>query len=163
MTERVDSSISRLFATLGAEICYTTEGSIPTLDSALCAEPVTVRKSCVINVKAFKGDLHPSETNSIVVDFRDSEGRGPVQALSITGIEDSFSVTVPAHPDLAGREASTFRVTKAPEEDSGLADLWLSLKGDRVRFFILTPAGETIVVLEESIASDHIHLGLVCV
>ncbi|THF76219.1 S-layer homology domain-containing protein [Cohnella fermenti] len=66
-------------ATWGAELRYTLDGSVPVADSPLYTGPIAVSgQSTVVNVKAFMTGLHPSKTNSIMVDLRESaEGDGP--------------------------------------------------------------------------------------
>lgn len=64
--------------TPGAAIRYTLDGSLPTLSSKLYSGPVTVRRSGVLNVKAFKPGFHASCVNSLTVEMRDQEGQRPV-------------------------------------------------------------------------------------
>jgi hypothetical protein len=64
--------------TPGASIRYTLDGSIPTAGSTLYAGPVTVRRSGVLNAKAFKEGCLPSYVNSLGVELRNREGEGLV-------------------------------------------------------------------------------------
>lgn len=65
-------------ATPGAAIRYTLDGSVPTPTSPLYAGPLTVRRSGVINAKAFKDGAYPSYVNVLIADLRDPEGTPPV-------------------------------------------------------------------------------------
>ncbi|WP_020618718.1 S-layer homology domain-containing protein [Paenibacillus daejeonensis] len=66
-------------ATWGAELRYTLDGSVPDSSSILYTGPITVSdKSAVVNVKAFVAGMHPSKTNAVLVDLRETEeGEGP--------------------------------------------------------------------------------------
>ena len=58
-------TISLSCATEGANIYYTTDGSIPNiLASELYKEPFLINKSCTLNVKAFKPEYESSEVIS---------------------------------------------------------------------------------------------------
>jgi Concanavalin A-like lectin/glucanases superfamily/Chitobiase/beta-hexosaminidase C-terminal domain/Right handed beta helix region len=82
LVTRVDYSAGMRTYTLssrtpGATIRYTRDGSLPTASSTPCTGPITVRRSGVLNAKAFKAGSHASYVNSVVVELRDQEGAGP--------------------------------------------------------------------------------------
>ena len=53
----------QLTAENGAQIRYTTDGSIPTLDNSLpYSGPIEITESVVLRARAFQGGLHPSDT-----------------------------------------------------------------------------------------------------
>jgi hypothetical protein len=63
--------------TPGATIRYTLDGSLPTSTSTQYTGSVTVRRSGVLNVKAFKAGCYASYVNSVAVEMRDQEGECP--------------------------------------------------------------------------------------
>lgn len=65
-------------STPGATIRYTTDGSLPNASSPVYRRPIAVRRSGVLNVKAFKPGYWPSYVNSIAVELRKPEGSHPV-------------------------------------------------------------------------------------
>ncbi len=56
---------------------YTTDGSVPDASSQKVNGPIRITRSCALNVKAFADGMLPSHTNTLAVDMRDSEGKGP--------------------------------------------------------------------------------------
>jgi hypothetical protein len=64
--------------TPGTTIRYTLDGSLPTSSSAQYTGPVAVRRSGVLNAKAFKAGCYASCVNSLGVEMRDQEGQGLV-------------------------------------------------------------------------------------
>lgn len=98
-------------ATPGATIRYTTDASLPTATSPVYTRPIVVRRSGVLNVKAFKPGYWPSYVNSLAVELREREGqppaavwqRGrPAPALSrMASIADTFTVAFWVRPTRA--------------------------------------------------------------
>jgi hypothetical protein len=61
----------------GATIRYTMDGSLPNSSSPEYTQPITVKRSCALNAKAFIEGSYPSYDNCIVVEMRNSEGDSP--------------------------------------------------------------------------------------
>ena len=64
-------------ATPGATIRYTLDASLPTATSPVYSRPIVVNRSGVVNAKAFKDGCYPSYVNSLAMELREPEGRGP--------------------------------------------------------------------------------------
>ena len=96
--------------TPGAVIRFTTDGSLPDERSPICSRPIRLTRSCAINAKTFRAGMNPSYVNSIAVDLRDAEGRGPlsVQPSEPAGTSDTFTVAfwvTPTDQRASAREA----------------------------------------------------------
>ncbi|MCL5269859.1 MAG: chitobiase/beta-hexosaminidase C-terminal domain-containing protein, partial [bacterium] len=96
----------------GATIRYTLDGSLPTTASAVCDGPIAMRRSGVINAKAFLKGAYPSCVNSIAVELRDAEGRGPAAWWKLDEqdgdrIEDAAGAS---HGTLAGAARASGRL-----------------------------------------------------
>jgi hypothetical protein len=63
--------------TPGVEIHYTTNASLPSLSSPLYREPIVMKRSGVLNAKAFKNGFYPSYVNSLAVELRNPKAGGP--------------------------------------------------------------------------------------
>ncbi len=71
-------------ATPNAIMRYTTDGSLPDASSPKVTGPIRITRSCALNVKAFRDGMLPSYTNTLVVDLRDGEAKGPRAVVSTT-------------------------------------------------------------------------------
>ena len=105
-------SYTFLCETADADLRFTTDGSIPVSNSPCYLEPVTIFGSCIINMKAFKEGAFPSETNSILVDFREEE-RAHIHPCSTDETatehniitEEDFTISFFAGPDTSNLNA----------------------------------------------------------
>ncbi len=57
-------------ATPGATIHYTTDAGLPTQSSPVYTHPIVIRRSGVLNAKAFKKGYYPSYVNSLAINLR---------------------------------------------------------------------------------------------
>lgn len=64
-------------ATSGAVIRYTTDASLPSSSSPLYRGPIMMRRSGVLNAKAFKYGCYPSYVNSLAVELRHPKANTP--------------------------------------------------------------------------------------
>ena len=64
--------------TPGAVIRYTLDGSLPNPTSPRYQRPIAIKRSGVLNAKAFKDGCYPSYVDSLVVELRELEGGAPV-------------------------------------------------------------------------------------
>ena len=62
----------------GATIRYTLDGSLPTAASPIYEKPIEMRRSGIINAKAFKDGAYSSYVNSLAVEMRNAEQPDPV-------------------------------------------------------------------------------------
>lgn len=100
-------------ATPGATIRYTTDAGLPTEASPVYTRPIVVRRSGVLNVKAFKRGYWPSYVNSLAVELRRPEGKSPSvvwrpgrpapAADRLAAISDTFTVAFWVRPRGARR------------------------------------------------------------
>ncbi len=64
-------------ATPGAVIRYTTDASLPSPSSPIYRKPIVMKRSGVLNAKAFKNDSYPSYVNSLAVELRNPKSSAP--------------------------------------------------------------------------------------
>ncbi len=98
-------------ATPGATIRYTTDAGLPSASSPVYTRPIVVKRSGVLNVKAFKSGYWPSYVNSLAVELRASEGKPPTAtwqpgkpapaARRLAAIADTFTVSCWVRPTAA--------------------------------------------------------------
>lgn len=75
----------RFAAIPGAELRYTTDGSLPMPDSPLLPESVEFRRSGALNVTAFMAGRQRSPVSSHLIDLRDRSGSAPLHHLTAPG------------------------------------------------------------------------------
>lgn len=87
--EYVDLALAISVETPGASIRYTTDGSVPTEESPLYSEPLSLAEDCKVVAVGFKANYEPSDTVSYMFVYADHKVAAPViiydaEALRIT-------------------------------------------------------------------------------
>ncbi len=123
-------------ATEGAEIRFTLDGSVPTLDSPLYREPLVLSETTTIQARAFKKGFYPSQLSTLTI-VRAGEYRPPENPDGVAGGLDYhyYQGQWEKLPDFDSLEpvqsgtAQVFGVTPALDLDEDRDDFALRFEG----------------------------------